>query len=73
MADFQRISLSIEGMNCQHCVKRVKDALEGVDGVTAADIDLDAGQATVSHTGAVTRDALAQAVSDAGYEVPAAA
>lgn len=66
-------TLSIEGMNCQHCAQRVKDALEGVAGVTRADVDLDAGEAAVTAEKAVTREQLAAAVADAGYEVPAEA
>lgn len=70
MAD-QHVTLPIEGMSCQHCVKRVTEALEGVDGVTAADVDLDAAQATVTLADGVTRDRLAEAVASVGYEVPA--
>lgn len=63
-------TLSIDGMSCQHCVQRVKSALEGVAGVTRAEVDLDAGGATVNAAEDVTRDQLAAAVTDAGYEVP---
>lgn len=72
MAD-RNVTLRIEGMSCQHCVHRIKQALEGVDGVTRAEVDLDAGRATVAASNAVTRDRLAAAVADAGYEVPASA
>jgi mercuric reductase len=71
MADTHRITITIQGMSCQHCVQRVNDALEGVTGVIRADVDLDAGKASVVHTGAVSREQLASAVADAGYEVPA--
>ena len=37
--------LNVEGMMCQHCVAHVKGALEGVDGVTEAVVDLEAGTA----------------------------
>ncbi len=73
MTDSQTTPLPIDGMHCAHCVQRVQDALEAVEGVTKADVDLDAAQATVTHTGAVSRDTLTQAVADAGYDVPAAA
>jgi len=66
-----RITLPIEGMSCQHCVNRVTEALEGVEGVTEADVDLDAAQATVTLADGVTRDRLAEAVASVGYEVPA--
>jgi len=73
MTDSQRLTLTVTGMSCSHCVQRVKDALEGVGGVTDADVDLDAEQATITHDGSVSRDQLADAVAEAGYEVPAAA
>ncbi len=73
MVDSQRTTLPIDGMSCSHCVQRVQDAIEAVDGVMKADVDLDAAQATVIHADTTSRDALAQAVADAGYDVPAAA
>jgi copper chaperone CopZ len=44
-----KTTLSIEGMTCQACVARVREALEEVEGVSAADVDLSAGSATVTH------------------------
>ena len=34
-------------MHCPKCVARVKDALEAVDGVTSADVNLEEERATV--------------------------
>ena len=73
MTDSQTTPLPIDGMHCAHCVQRVQDALEAVNGVTKANVDLDAAQAIVIHADTTSRDALAQAVADAGYDVPAAA
>lgn len=62
--------LTIEGMTCGHCVARVKAALSGVRGVTAADVDL--GKKTAVVEGSDLDDALlTAAVADAGYEVVA--
>ena len=61
-------TLSVEGMMCQHCVAHVKKALEGIDGVEAAEVDLDAGTATAKLSADVADDALIAAVVDAGYE-----
>lgn len=57
--------LKIEGMTCGHCSAAVKKALEGVDGVTAADVDLAAGRARVQ--GAADPAVLIAAVHDEGY------
>ena len=62
--------LRIEGMTCQHCVRHVTRALEGVEGVEAVAVDLEAGRAEVRPR-AGTRpapEALVAAVRDAGYE-----
>jgi copper chaperone CopZ len=58
------MELTIEGMTCQHCSAAVKKALEGVDGVAEAHVDLAAG-ATI--TGSAPIPALVQAVEAEGY------
>ncbi len=62
-------TLSVEGMMCQHCVAHVKKALEGVEGVSEAVVDLEAGTATAKLASDVPDDVLSAAVVDAGYEV----
>jgi copper chaperone len=57
--------LKIDGMTCGHCSTAVKKALERVDGVVAADVDLAAGRARVE--GAADLAALLAAVKDEGY------
>lgn len=64
------MTLPIEGMNCEHCVASVTEALEGVSGVSEVEVDLDAGEATLTAADHVSRDQFAKAVDDAGYEVP---
>jgi Cu+-exporting ATPase len=59
-------TMKIEGMMCAHCSGRVEKALNGLPGVTAT-VDLAAGTASV--TGDATDEALAKAVTDAGYTV----
>jgi len=63
-----RKTIKIDGMMCQHCVRHVLKALEGVDGVTDVVVSLEEKQATLSASG-VTDDALIAAVQEAGYEV----
>ena len=61
-------TLNVEGMMCQHCVAHVKKALEAIDGVSEANVDLDAGKVTVGLSSDVPDDALVAAVVEAGYE-----
>ena len=62
-------TLKIEGMMCQHCVAHVTKALQGVNGVTAVEVNLKKKTATVAYEETVTDEALVEAVTQAGYEV----
>ena len=61
------ITLKIEGMMCQHCVKHVKNALEGAGAVDVV-VSLEEKQATMNAP-AEMAEKLAQAVIDADYTV----
>ncbi len=67
--------LTVEGMTCASCVRRVERALAGVEGVDAAWVNLATESAAVSVSPGrdVSRAALAAAVESAGYHVPAPA
>ncbi len=64
------IDLRISGMSCDGCRERVTGALERVDGVQKAKVDLDRGYAEVSLDPASETgpDELVQAVREAGYD-----
>lgn len=61
------IELKIEGMSCGHCRQAVKEALEGVEGVEAATVDLEAGTASVASRGEVSVATLIAAVEEEGF------
>ena len=61
-------TMTIEGMMCMHCKAHVEKALNAIPGVTAQ-VDLEAGKATVDCPAAVTAEDLTKAVTDAGYTV----
>lgn len=57
----------ISGMSCGHCVRAVRQALEGVPGVEVSAVAI--GSAVVQHDPAVASvGAIVDALSDAGYE-----
>ncbi|MBR1777229.1 MAG: heavy metal translocating P-type ATPase [Alphaproteobacteria bacterium] len=60
--------IMIEGMKCEHCANFVTKALQAVDGVEAAHVDLAAKEATVQTNAAVSDDVLTQAVAEAGFQ-----
>lgn len=65
-AELPTITLGIEGMTCASCVGRVEKALERVDGVQRASVNLATTRATI--TGLAATDTLLEAVRQAGYD-----
>jgi len=62
------LRLDVEGMTCAACVRRVEKALEKVDGVEAASVNLATERATVRYDASATSPAaLVAAVEQAGY------
>ena len=64
----ETVTLDVGGMTCDGCAGRVRNALEGVSGVTSAEVSHESGSAIVSHSG-VSRDLMSGAVRAIGYTV----
>ena len=62
------ITLLIDGMMCEHCVRHVKEALESVDGVTDINVSLEENRATVTATPDKIQ-AMIDAITAEDYEV----
>ena len=61
-------TIKVEGMMCAHCEAHVKDALEGIPGVTGAVADRLTGTATVTLSEDVSDTVLKAAVEAQGYK-----
>lgn len=57
---------SVPDVTCGHCKSAIEGELAGVDGVTRAEVDVDAKLLTVE--GDASDDAVTSAVDEAGYE-----
>lgn len=67
-----KTTLKVEGMSCNHCVMRVTKALEAVEGVKIADVNLDKKEAEVTFKGdTVDTNVLIKAVEGAGFKAQA--
>ena len=60
-------SLEVQGMHCGSCVNAVTAALQPVQGVSSVDVDLATGRVSVTGDFPQGGQALAQAVTAAGY------
>ncbi|WP_332604873.1 heavy metal translocating P-type ATPase [Acinetobacter sp. ESBL14] len=66
-----KVSLQVEGMTCASCVGRVETALNKVDGVQSASVNLATERADITLAKPVDRQILIQAIEQTGYDVPA--
>jgi copper chaperone len=63
------MKVKIDGMSCMHCVNAVKKALEGLDGITKIEVDLERGEASFENTKNLPLKEIKDAIGKAGYKV----
>ena len=65
-----RKKLKVEGMSCEHCKKRVENALLEIEGVSEVIVLLEDGTVEIDFNDAVLgEDAIIAAIDNAGYDV----
>jgi copper ion binding protein len=60
---------AVEGMTCNHCVAAVTEEVSKLPGVSSVTVDLVSGQVQVTSAEPLTREEVAAAVVEAGYEL----
>ena len=66
----QTMTINIEGMSCDHCKKAVEAALQTLDGVCKAEVNLNTNSALISYEeNKVAEEKIKDAVINAGYEI----
>ena len=66
---------TVTGMTCEHCVAAVTKELSHLEGVSAVEVDLNAGgpsQVHVTSTAPLPKDAVREAIDEAGYDLTGA-
>lgn len=59
----------VEGMGCDNCVRHVREALEGLDGIAGAEVSLETNTAMITLTKEVADSEIIAAIDEAGYDV----
>ena len=68
-----RITVDIDGMSCENCVKHAREALEGLAGVTGAAVSLADRRAEVDAADDPGDEAIRRALDEEGFEATAIA
>lgn len=60
--------IQIKGMSCQHCVMRVKQAIEGLNGIKNLDVTVGQASITFDESKLLKKD-IEDTIVKAGYKV----
>ena len=64
----KEITINIEGMSCQHCVMRVKRAIEGLAGISGLSVEVGSAHLTFDEAKIQQAD-IENAIVKAGYKI----
>lgn len=64
----KEVSMRVEGMSCQHCVMRVKKAIDGLDGIISSDVQIGLVKVRFDEN-KINLDIIKKAISEGGYRV----
>ena len=62
-----KLNLKIDGMGCEHCVKSVREALEGVNGVKVLDVKIGSAEVEVENDSVLNE--IKEKLDDVGYDL----
>ena len=62
-----KLNIKIDGMGCEHCIKSVRGALEGVNGVKVLDVKI--GSAEIEAENDSVLNEIREKLDDAGYDL----
>ncbi len=61
-------TISIEGMSCQHCVMRVKKAIDALKGINKSAVEVGLAKVTFDES-LIQKNQIEEAIVKAGYKI----
>jgi copper chaperone len=66
----EKVTLNVQGMSCNHCVKAVEGSVGELNGVSSVKVNLKANTVDVEYNNQeVTLDKIKETIDDQGYDV----
>lgn len=62
-------TVSIEGMQCNHCKMTVEKVLGAIDGVTKVEVNLEKKNAVIESSKEIDNSKIEEVIKEAGFEV----
>ena len=63
------LEIVIKGMHCEHCKKRIEEALKKVENIQKLKIDLKSGKTIIKYTGELDISIINNIITELGYEI----
>jgi copper chaperone len=64
-------TISVPEIHCDHCKMSIEGAVQALEGVTAATVDVPTATVAVAFDAPASFDAIKDAIEEQGYNVPA--
>jgi copper chaperone len=66
----EKVTLNVQGMSCDHCVKAVEGSVGELNGVSSVKVNLKANTVDVEYNNQdVSLDKIKETIDDQGYDV----
>ncbi|MFJ5757982.1 copper chaperone CopZ [Neobacillus sp. NPDC093182] len=66
----EKVTLNVQGMSCDHCVKAVEGSVGELNGVSSVKVNLKANTVDVEYNNhEVSLDKIKETIDDQGYDV----
>ncbi|MBY0029772.1 copper chaperone CopZ [Priestia megaterium] len=66
----EKVTLTVKGMSCGHCVKSIEGSVSELNGVQHVEVNLNEAKVTVEFDqNKVSLESIKEAIDDQGYEV----
>lgn len=62
-------TIKIEGMSCEHCAKKIENALKNIDGIKSVKVHLKKKEAIISTDKLVSDETLKSTIENLGYQI----
>jgi copper chaperone len=70
MENMEKVTLNVEGMSCNHCVKAIEGSVGELNGVEKVDVNLNEKSVTVEFDeDKATLNEIKETIDDQGYDV----
>ena len=64
----EQIKVKINGMNCEHCAKRIEEALKKIKNVSEVKVNLNDSEALLTIKDNISETNIKEVIEEAGYE-----